>query len=416
MSVQEQLTFSNPAAGSLAEIDLVVEPNLYYKGFSLNSIGVDGQDYSNAYNLKGHLLSLELTQPLAPGASTVIALNFEENLPQIPPPSNDQKPQVYGYTDRQTNLADWLIYLPPLDANGDWVVHEPSYFGEYLVFPVADFDVQLQIVNAAQALVVTGSSPAEQDGDQYHFTLKDARNFVVSMSPDYQELTANAGDTTINVYIFPLDQNGGKQVLDDAVRAYTLYEQTYGPLNRKSLNVVEADFLDGMEYQGLIFLSKGFFNLYDGTEKGYLSAITVHETAHQWWYAAVANDQAMQPWLDEALATYSEEVYYEKAFPDLASWWWGYRVDYYDPSGYIDLSVYDYKGYEAYRNAVYLNGAKFLQQVRDTMGDDLFFASLSEYHQEFNKKIANENDLIGILQKNSPEDLSVVFSSFLKNP
>ncbi|HNU09547.1 MAG TPA: citrate/2-methylcitrate synthase, partial [Pyrinomonadaceae bacterium] len=30
-------------------------------------------------------------------------------------------------------------------------------------------------------------------------------------------------------------------------------------------------------------------------------------------------------WLDEALATYSEVIYYESIYPDLVSWWWGYR-------------------------------------------------------------------------------------------
>ena len=34
----------------------------------------------------------------------------------------------------------------------------------------------------------------------------------------------------------------------------------------------------------------------------------VHELAHQWFYSLVGNDQARDPWLDEALASYAEFV------------------------------------------------------------------------------------------------------------
>jgi len=38
----------------------------------------------------------------------------------------------------------------------------------------------------------------------------------------------------------------------------------------------------------------------------FLDVITQHETAHQWFYSLVGNDQAHDPWLDEALATWSQ--------------------------------------------------------------------------------------------------------------
>ena len=40
-----------------------------------------------------------------------------------------------------------------------------------------------------------------------------------------------------------------------------------------------------MEYDGLFFLSNGFYNLYDGTSSSYLVTLAAHETAHQWWFA-----------------------------------------------------------------------------------------------------------------------------------
>ena len=36
--------------------------------------------------------------------------------------------------------------------------------------------------------------------------------------------------------------------------------------------------------------------------------VTVHELAHQWFYAMVGNSQASHPWLDEAFASWAEEA------------------------------------------------------------------------------------------------------------
>jgi hypothetical protein len=39
---------------------------------------------------------------------------------------------------------------------------------------------------------------------------------------------------------------------------------------------------------------------------GTISRTTSHEVAHQWFYALVGNNQARDPWIDEAVATWGE--------------------------------------------------------------------------------------------------------------
>ena len=48
-----------------------------------------------------------------------------------------------------------------------------------------------------------------------------------------------------------------------------------------------GDFNDGMEYSAFFYLSRDFYNLYDGTPANYLTFVAVHETAHQWWFEQV---------------------------------------------------------------------------------------------------------------------------------
>jgi aminopeptidase N len=93
----------------------------------------------------------------------------------------------------------------------------------------------------------------------------------------------------------------------------------------------------------------------------------------------VGNDQAEEPWLDEALATYSERLFYERTYPEALDWWWAYRVNYYEPRGWVDGSIYNPEGYRAYRDAVYLNGATFLEELRQQVGEAAFFAFLQDY-------------------------------------
>jgi aminopeptidase N len=170
--------------------------------------------------------------------------------------------------------------------------------------------------------------------------------------------------------------------------------------------VVVADFLDGMEYDGLYFLSRGFYNTFDGTPANYLAIIAVHETAHQWWFAQVGNDQALEPWLDEALCTYSERLFYERQYPELASWWLAYRVDFYQPSGPVGGTVYDYTGFRPYRDAVYLRGAQFLEALRQRVGEQAFSAFLQDYAIRMAGRSATAADFFSVLAEHSSAEIN----------
>ncbi len=174
--------------------------------------------------------------------------------------------------------------------------------------------------------------------------------------------------------------------------------------------MVEADFYDGMEYDGLYFLSRAFYNLYSGQPTDYLVAIAAHETAHQWWYGVVGSDQANEPWLDEALCTYTERLYSEHYSPSALSWWWDYRVNYYHPTGWVDTSVYNPQGtlqtYQDYRNAVYLNGAHFFEDLRKAVGDDAFFAFLKDYATRYAGQVALSSDFFALLRQHTTADLT----------
>ena len=408
LSVAETITYTNNTSQPLTDLLLVVPANRWPGAFQLREIRWAGGQLTQDFSLHLHRLSLLLPQPLPPGGQVSLSLAYDLALPPIPKPS-DAAPQPFGYTQAQSNLVDWYAYVPPyLDG---WLVHDPGYWGEYQVFAAGDFQVDLTLVNAPGGLVIAASAPpfdtTQGDGTTYRYQLASARTFALSISPSYQVFsqTVDLGSSSVVVYsyAYAYDVQAGQAVLEETARAVQLYSELFGPYPHPALSVVEADFLDGMEYDGLYFLSKGFYNLYDGTPNGYLTAIAVHETAHQWWYGLVSNDQTLEPWLDEALCAFTERVYYERFYPEaLARWWQPYRVDYYEPRGLVGGTIYDYASYRAYRDAVYLHGQEFLQAVRQRIGDQVFITFLKAYAAQYRGQIATRQDFFATLASLSP--------------
>ncbi len=404
--VEENIVIPHPGTETIEDLILVVPPNVWINVFTiLDLTWADGTRIEN-YSLDGVSLSIPLEQPWQPGEIRELNIHFQLDLP-VQNAREGYGPSPFGYTTRQTNLVDWYPMVPPYQEGEGWLIHDPYLFGEYLVYPLADFRVNLEVDNPA--LVIAASSPAVLEGNRRQYYLEKARNFVFSISPDYQVLEEEVNGTIVLGYIFPLYSIPGEAAFKATKEALVLYSDLYGPYNQPSLSMVQADFNHGMEYEGLYFQSGGFFDTYTGSEQSYLIDIAVHETAHQWWYGQLANDQALEPWLDEAFCTFSELVYYEQLYPQSVDWWWATRVNYYQPSGVIDRSIYGFQDYTdqylAYRDATYLQGAKFLVQLRDAMGKELFYKFLRDYAARYQGKIVSRQDFFNLLDEYVMGDL-----------
>ena len=116
----------------------------------------------------------------------------------------------------------------------------------------------------------------------------------------------------------------------------------------------------------------------------------------------MAKDQALQPWLDEALAAYSEHIFYETLYPKSVSWWWTYwlpRVGGDQAAPWVDTDIYSAGGFIPYTNGIYLRGAHFLDDLRTRIGDEAFFAFLQDYLTQESGKIATSADFFRILSQ-----------------
>ena len=420
VTVDETIRYPNLTGNQLNTLVLAITPNLWDGSFTLTSLAIDGQPVST-YTLNDQRLDVSLASILPSGGVVTIQLQYTLTLPfaEQEDPSVS-RPRIYGYTSRQINLVNWYPFVVP-NINSEWILHDPWFYGEHLVYDTADYEVNLKFTEPAAApgattpiVAASGVPEALPDGST-RYTISAARTFALSASRDFQTSSTQLGDVSLTSYYFAFNERGGQAALQTSVQALQVFSTKYGPYPHKSLAIVMGDFNDGMEYSAFYYLSKDFYNLYDGTPANYLTFVAAHETAHQWWFDQVANDQAIQPWLDETLATYSERIFYENTYPDIVSWWWSYRIDFYKPEGFVDIPIYEGQGFRPYTNAAYFQGAHFLEKVRERMGEEAFFAFLQDYYNQGRGKIVTANDFFRILRSHTSADLSDLINQYFRS-
>ena len=191
------------------------------------------------------------------------------------------------------------------------------------------------------------------------------------LSPRFQMAETETLGTRIRSYFRPEDADAGRVALRDAVAAFQVYSDRYGPYPYRDMAIVEAPLtFHGMEFPGVSLIGSQDYSQY----RKDLETLVVHEVAHQWWYNQVGSDQIMNPWLDEGLAEFSMYDYFAARYGEpkaqqLRELRWQIPTASLVRRGKdaaIGLPVRDYK--ENYETLVYGKGAEFFATLRDELG------------------------------------------------
>jgi len=406
LEVTEKIIYPNHTGETLTSLVLAVQPNLWPQVFFLDSLAVDGQAVDN-YTLNGQQLEVPLAAPIEPLGTATVEIGFRLFLPYFEIQENYYpiREQLFGYNYRQSNLLDWYPFIVPYRAGEGWLLRKPFDFGEHLVYEAADFDVTLRFTDAPIP-VVAASGRGEPIDLGFHYTLEKARDFVLSVSADFLLEQRDVDGVIVSSYFFPFTEKDGVAAADLAVQALRIFGDKFGAYPHPSLSVVMNPGEYAMEYDGLILMNRHLY-----WDMGKLEMFTAHEVAHQWWFGLVGSDQAMEPWLDEGLATYSERIYYEALEPPRGTWWVSARLFGYEPQYWLDTSIHDYYG-RLYTEAVYLDGAAFLQEIRERIGDEAFFAFLQGYAETYAHRIATTQDFFDLLRRHTTVDFSDIVDKY----
>jgi aminopeptidase N len=168
------------------------------------------------------------------------------------------------------------------------------------------------------------------------------------------------------------------------------YQSRVGPYPYATFKVVQSAGGYGMESPGLIWIPYG-------VGSANLRYLVAHETAHQWFYGIVGNDQARQPFADEATADF------------LARFITGTRRASRCSTATLDRTIYAYSS-SCYYEVVYIQGGNLLDQARRRMGSTAFWAALREYIADHRYGITGTKTLLQALDDATPVDLSRLFA------
>jgi len=413
MTVEETISYPNHTDTRLDSLTLAVAPNLVPNCFDLILLTVDNIPVTE-YSLDKQRLDISLSSPLERDSTVQLTLRYTLSLPHLNQFDSINAP-LFGYTDMQVNLVNWYPFVVPF-INGEWVLHDPWWYGDYLVYPTADYTVNLLFVGSGEAApVVAASGSAEKIVDFTRYTLKDGRAFAFSMSPNFEVSSMKTGDTTVSSYYLPAYRKPAEAAMRASAQAIEFFSEQFGEYPRPTYSIVQASLSDSREFSGLSFISRNFYQKYDGTSANYLTYVSVHAAAHQWWFDQVGNDPALEPWLDETLATYSERLFFESIHPDLLDYWQANRVDFFRPQGNVDAAIYDSENQDIYRQAVYFNGIYFFSDLRERIGEQAFHDFLEDYFAQSKRRIVTKEDFFRILEDHTTLDISDIINKYFQH-
>lgn len=197
--------------------------------------------------------------------------------------------------------------------------------------------------------------------------------------------------------------------LDVAKHALYIYNRSFGKYPYPELHIAETNFYaGGMEFPTFIMMNTAKYR------EPYLSNTSfersmAHEVAHQWWYGLVGNDSINEPWLDEGLTEFSTLYYFEKRYGEAG------RESYFErqvnssmslikKSGRSMLdSVSSFKNNREYFAVVYVKGALFYEELKNTIGEEKLLDFLRSYLSTYMYKNVSLDEFIKLLKdKNYP--------------
>lgn len=384
-------------------------PAAYYGGESYGGITVHSVEGARSFCVTGedeNLLEVVLDEPLLPGERVQLTMSFTVLLAEV----NHR----LGAGERVVTLSG---FYPALCA-GEGRVY--SALGDPFMAECADFEATLTLPEGYVAACTGEGERTLSDGKAvYHVRAEGVREIAFLCSEHFQTVQTEAVGVPVTYYY--LDDPSPERTLLAAARALAYYSENFGQYACGQYSVAEADFpYGGMEYPMLSLLAA------DLTEAE-IPLVAAHETAHQWWYAAVGSDQFAEPWQDEALAEYSAALFLE-ACPEygrdyatcVASAEGAYRSFFSAWSQIADASqtsmrrpLTAFQNEYEYRSVVYDKGLILFDRLDGLLGREKMLAALREYYREYAGMIAPPEALIACFTRRG-RSAEGVFSSFLE--
>lgn len=335
---------------------------------------------------KNDILQIKLDKLLKAGETIKIDLKYNVKLPNCL--------GRFGYGDNTVNVTNWFPIACVYDDKG-WNLKSYEAVGDPFYSDTSNFKVTI-LAPSKYKLATTGKvTEMKTDNEKTLYTIdgKMVRDFAFILSDKFIVNRTSYKDIVINTY--NLSEEMSQDAVDVSKSSIEIFSDLFGDYPYDTYSVVASDFfIGGMEYPMLVMIDEG---LYNSENKFLLEYVIAHETAHQWWYSVIGNDEINEPWLDEALTEYSTILYFEKKYGketgDKLIKTMEVQTKNYKTTDIFKATT-EYKDSSDYSLSVYTKGAVVFNEIRKKVGDEVFFDTLKEYYNTYKFKNVNGSQFV----------------------
>jgi hypothetical protein len=231
--------------------------------------------------------------------------------------------------------------------------------------------VRVRIASERRLAFATSGEQTAATTRQKTLVARDVRDFNFTARPSFKILKGKAAGVSIIVYY---DSLSGATMMSAAKRSVETFTRLVGTYPYPTLRVVESGGGHAMESPAMVWIPR---------RSGNVAWLVAHETAHQWFYAVVGNDQTTEPFADEALVTLlTREATSRRIGTSCAT----------KP---LDRTIYEYRG--CYYGVIYVQGADYLAAYRRRVGDNQFWQGVRDYYEQYRFGLGGTRQLLDAL-------------------
>lgn len=369
--VQSRATIRNTSGGPIDRVELNTAV-ARLGSMDLRTVSVDGHDAPAT--VSDQTIVVPLGGILPEGATTTIYIDYAAML------RTSTSGSSWLFT-KANGIVDAYRWLP-------WVSRKTAFdrpnHGDPFVTPVSPL-VDVTVITDRKLVIATTGDRIfrSDDGLTQRFVAHDVRDVTITAAPDYHTRETTVGDTIIRYYY--RSSANATAILKGAADAFRALQSRLGDYPYPTFKVVQSAGGYGMESPRLIWVPYG-------VSSANIRYLTAHETAHQWFYGLVGNDQSTQPWADEAAADF------------VARYVTGLKRSSRCPTGRLDKTIYEYTS-ACYYEKVYIQGGNLIDSARSQIGSTAFWAALKGYVAAHRYGLVSNATLLDALDAATSKDL-----------
>lgn len=299
--------------------------------------GTDETPLFSSLDDQGTTLRVHLKEQVAPESWAEVIIKFKGTVPEIDRDETSLTTHVVkqvsaalrsdremrrardiNFSSRGVMLLGSAYPVLAVREGDDWRRKVEPSVGDFVFNETADYEVTVS-TNSGVQVFTSGTESARSDKGET-FTGSALRDFAILAGRGLRSEHTEVNGVDVRSIYLADHERVGKRALHVASNAVRVFTSLFGPLPFKTISVAEAPLVAGLgscEFSGLNIVASAYFVDFDSPAVRNLPEIireqrpsveeslewaVAHLVAHQWWGAAVGNDPAREPLLDEALS------------------------------------------------------------------------------------------------------------------